>query len=208
VDALPLPLRALAIGFAIAAVIGPIGLLCIERTLRGGLLAGLSTGLGVALADGVYALLVGLGAAGISEVLLAHGASLRIAGGLAIAVIGLKVLLGATGRASARAEEKTFRGGAFASAFLLTLANPTTILSFVAIFAGLGLAAGATSAGKAAVVVVCIFTGSLAWWVLLSFAVAAIGHRLSPATVAWINRAAGAGLMAFGLWAGAGPLLA
>lgn len=195
----PLFLQALAIGFAVAVPLGPIGLLCIERTLRLGLATGLATGLGVALADASYGALVATGATLLSEVLAAQERSLRILGGLALAAIGLRSLLKARQDAAA-GDGRAVRLKAFATAYLLTLANPATIASFMAIFAGLGFSRTARTPGDAAVVVTGVFLGSLLWWILLSSGVALLRHRLPPRAVTGLNRGAGAVLIAAGLW--------
>lgn len=196
-DSTPLLLQALVIGFAIAATFGPIGLLCVERTLRHGLGAGLATGLGVALADGLYCALVGFGAASLSELLLAYDRPLGLAGGLGLILLGLRPLL--RPRPSDAAPGRTLRGGTFVSAFLLTMANPLTIVTFVAVFAGLGLVERAATSGDAAIVIAGVFFGSLAWWICLSLAVAWISHRLPESVIAWINRISGVVLIGFGL---------
>lgn len=201
--ATPLFFQALAVGFAIAVPLGPIGLLCIERTLRRGLATGLATGFGVALADASYGALVATGATLLSEVLTEQETTLRVLGGLALAAIGLRALLRA--RQETAAEEGaaiplTAQLKAFVTAYLLTLANPATIASFLAIFAGLGFSRTAGTQTDAALVVTGVFVGSLLWWIVLSSGVALLRHRLPPALVAGINRGAGAVLIAAGLW--------
>ncbi|MEX0922547.1 MAG: LysE family transporter [Rhodovibrionaceae bacterium] len=199
-SATPLFFQALAIGFAVAVPLGPIGLLCIERTLRLGLMTGLATGLGVALADASYGALVATGAALFAEALSDHERTLRSLGGLALAAIGLRALLRAGQSRTVAVQARGALFLAFASAYLLTLANPATIASFAAIFAGLGLSRTAATPDAAAAVVAGVFLGSLLWWIVLSAAIAALRHRLPPAVVAWINRGAGTLLTAAGLW--------
>lgn len=196
---IPLFLQALAIGFAVAVPLGPIGLLCIERTLRLGLAAGLASGLGVALADASYGALVATGATLFAETLAEHERGTRILGGAALAAIGLRALFCAA-QAEDTAAPRSALPMAFVSAYLLTLANPATIASFAAIFAGLGFSRTAGTPGDAALVVTGVFLGSLLWWIFLSAGVAALRHRLPPKAVAWINRGAGAVLIAAGLW--------
>ncbi len=193
--------KATAFGFLVAMPVGPIGLLCISRTLASGLAAGLATGLGVALADGVYAGLVALGAAAFAATLTAHAAALQVAGGLALAAIGLHGILGAAKRPSppgAPARRALF--AAAASAFALTMANPATIASFAAIATALGVDSIAARWHDAAVFAVGLFLGSLAWWVLLSAGVAAARQRAPASGVAWLNRISGALLGSAGLY--------
>ena len=91
--------------------------------------------------------------------------------------------------------------GAFASTFALTLTNPMTILSFVAVFAGLGLGAGAGSPLRALLMVLGVFLGSAAWWLLLSAAVDRLRSRFDQRSLVWVNRISGAVITAFGIFA-------
>ena len=186
-------LRGFALGFAIAAPVGPIGLLCIQRTLAFGRSAGLATGLGAASADAVYGLLAaaGLGAAGA---LLLEGARwLALAGGLLLLALGGRpARTPPPGRAAPPGPRAL--GAAFASTFALTLANPATILSFLAAFAALGLAAGG-----GVPLVTGLFAGSAAWWLILVGGGGLLRERVGPRALAWINRAAGLVLAGFGV---------
>lgn len=196
-DIVPLFVQAVVIGFVVAVPLGPLGLLCIERTLVRGVGAGFSTGLGVALADAVWCALLAFGARWLAEPLLEIDEPLRIVGGLVIAVLGLRSLL-QTARPSLP-QRRRLSGSAFLTGFGLTLASPTTLLIFVAIFAGLGLAEAALETGAAVEVVAGIFMGSLLWWLCLSLGVGQVRGRLRSETLAWMNRAAGIGLLAFGI---------
>ena len=131
--------RGLVIGFSIAAPVGPIGVLCIRRTLAEGQLYGLVSGLGAATADALYGCVAGFGLTFISAFLIGHKLWLSLIGGLFLLYLGIKTLLSKPAEDAAKAEGKgLFR--AYASTFLLTVTNPMTILSFAAIFAALGLA--------------------------------------------------------------------
>src|SRR5271157_2132675 len=119
------------LGFSIAAPVGPIGALAINRTLRDGRAAGLATGLGAASADSVYGAAAACGLAALAGPLASATVWLRWAGGLFLVCYGIR-LVAARGRARAAAPARA-RDGAFLSAFLLTLANPMTILAFAAL---------------------------------------------------------------------------
>ena len=201
--------KGLVIGLSIAAPVGPIGLLCINRSLNHGALAGLATGLGAAVADGVYGAVAAFGLASVSLLLLDHQETIRLVGGLVLLLLGLRALLARPPEAAAPAGRAGL-AGAFASCFVLTLANPTTILSFVAIFAGLGLAEHARGQGHAgaAIMVLGVFLGSALWWLGLSTAVGRLGARLGAAARAWISRLSGGVILAFGLAALAAALMA
>ena len=196
--------RGLVIGLAIAAPVGPIGLLCIRRSLAGGFALGFLTGMGAAAADGVYGAVAAFGITAVSSFLVAQQGGLRLGGGLALIVLGVMTALkrpAERATADARAENLV---GAFASTFVLTLANPATILSFVAIFAGLGLGdiagggAGRSTLG-AATVVLGVFLGSAAWWLFLAGISAAFSRQVPSGLLLWINRLSGAAIAAFGI---------
>lgn len=190
--------RGLLIGLSIAAPVGPIGLLCIRRTLAEGRAAGFAAGLGAAVADGLYGAVAAFGLTAISAFLLAQQAWLRLLGGAFLCYLGARIFLTppATEAAAAR------RGGlatAFGSTLLLTLANPATILSFVAVFAGLGLAGAAGGYAAGAATVLGVFSGSALWWLLLSLGVGLLRDRFDPRALRWLNRLSGLILAAFGL---------
>lgn len=191
-------LRGLLIGFSIAAVVGPIGLLCIARTLREGFLHGFVTGLGAATADGVYGSIAAFGLTFISTFLVSEQTWIRFVGGLFLLYLGLRTILSRPAQKAARAEGSGFLG-AYVSTLFLTLTNPLTILSFAAIFAGFGVGAISHASFAAALVVTGVFSGSGLWWLLLSGGVALLREKITPRWLIWINRCAGAALMLFGL---------
>ncbi len=195
-------LRGLAIGVAVAAPVGPIGLLCINRTLTAGFAAGLATGLGAATADAAYGAVAAFGLAALAGAVSAAGDGLRLAGGLFLLYLGVRAFRKAPPAAAAQAGATGLVGG-YLSSVVLTLVNPTTILSFAAIFAGLGLAETGGFAGAAALVAG-VFLGSAAWWLFLSAAGATARRRLPSTAFAWINRFSGLIFAGFGLWALAG----
>jgi threonine/homoserine/homoserine lactone efflux protein len=198
--------KGVMIGLAIAAPVGPIGVLCIRRSLSAGMRAGLVTGLGAAAADAVYGAVAGFGLTSVSVFLLDHQVAIRTLGGAALLVIALRILFAPPAAARQGLNGEARLAGAFVSCFLLTLTNPTTILSFLAIFAGLGLAEWVRDYGAAAVLVLGVLLGSALWWLFLSGAVSLLRARLSAAALVWINRFSAAVILLFGLFALA-PLL-
>ncbi|MCC6470914.1 MAG: LysE family transporter [Alphaproteobacteria bacterium] len=190
--------RGLMIGLAIAAPVGPIGVLCIRRSLAGGFALGFLTGMGAAAADGVYGAVAAFGLTAVSGFLMAQQKFLALGGGIALIWLGWQTARRAPATREAAAGKAESLAGAFASTFVLTLANPATILSFIAVFAGLGLGATPGTAGAVAVVAG-VFIGSAAWWLFLAGAMAALHRQVPPAAVAWINRVSGAVLAVFGI---------
>jgi threonine/homoserine/homoserine lactone efflux protein len=209
----PVFLRGFIIGFSIAAPVGPIGLLCIRRSLADGRAAGFVSGLGAATADAAYGFVAAFGLTAISSALVAQQLWLRIVGGLFLCYLGARTLAtppasaaGAAAAAGARAARQGLLW-AYASTLFLTLTNPMTILSFAAIFAGLGLVGSAPDHGSAAdyasatLMVAGVFLGSAAWWLVLSTGASSLRARTTPAGLVWVNRVSGAVITAFGLLA-------
>lgn len=190
--------RGLIIGFAIAAPVGPIGLLVIRRTLSDGRTLGLFTGLGAATADALYGCVGAFGLTLVSSALIGYSFWTRLIGGLFLCWLGVN-----TFRAKLDSETPSTStakaAGAYLSTLLLTLANPATILSFAAVFAGFGLGTNGADYRAATVIVAGVFVGSAIWWLILSGGVSLVRHRLSSVTLGWINRGAGTFLFAFGV---------
>jgi len=190
-------LKGCGIGFVIAAMVGPISLLCIRSTLTQGQMVGLAIGLGAAIADAVFGLIAGFGLTFLSDFLLAHQKFLRFAGGLFLIYLGLRTFF-------ERAPEKvaTVDGKGFINltvgTFLLTLTNPLTILSFMAIFAGLGFTDENSNYIAASLLVFGVFIGSMAWWIILTSFLRLFHARMNQKTIIFINKCSGALIAVFG----------
>jgi putative LysE/RhtB family amino acid efflux pump len=203
-DALVLFARTFAIGIAVAAPVGAMGVLCIQRVLTHGWRAGAATGAGIATADGAYACLAAFGLTALSQVLVALQTPLRIGGGLVLVWIGVKAITSAPVREAAITDTSWNAGSLYGSALGLTLTNPMTIMAFTAVFAGAGLVAQPTMT-SAGVATLGVASGSLSWWLALSTGVALMRHKVSDTAVRAVNRVSGAVVVAFGLLAlGAG----
>lgn len=196
------------IGFLVAAPVGPIAMLCIRTTLERGRLAGVSAGLGAAVADTIFAAIGAYGISLIGGFLAASESWLRLIGGIILIAFGIH--LGRKQPDIADAETREVPKGLladFAMTLVLTLANPVTILTFIGLFAGVsGLRGFELSTIPALLIGVLI--GSAAWWLVLSGIVGLIRHRIDSATMLWINRGSGAAIVAFGLFAVIEPLQA
>ncbi len=197
-DLLPALLRGLLLGFAIAAPVGPIGVLCIRRTLAQGRAIGFVSGLGAATADVLYGCIAAFGLTAISGLLVRQQGWLRLAGGLFLCYLGTKTLLSRPADEPAAAEGRGFVG-AYLSTLLLTLTNPMTIFAFMAVFAGLGVGRTVNGYAAAAAVVLGVFLGSAAWWLLLSAGVSLLRGKLDGRALLWVNRVSGVVIAGFGV---------
>ena len=191
-------INGLIIGFSIAAPVGPIGVLCIRRTLREGWVSGLVSGLGAATADAVYGGVAGFGLTWISGFLVSQQIWLRLIGGLFLCYLGVRTFLD---RPTGQTVSTKGSGlvNAYVSTFFLTLTNPMTILSFVAIFAGLGLTSANGDYFSAGVLVFGVFIGSALWWLVLSGGVDLFQTSFSHRRLRWVNMISGIVLTVFGL---------
>jgi threonine/homoserine/homoserine lactone efflux protein len=191
--------RGLLTGVSIAAPVGPIGILCIRRTLCDGSAAGLVSGLGAATADAFYGCVAGFGLTFVSDLLVQQQLWFRLVGGVFLCYLGVKTFLSVPVEKVTLSQESGLLR-AYALTFFLTLTNPVTILSFAAIFAGLGLANAEQSFLSAAVLVAGVFAGSALWWLTLSGGVNILRTRLSLAVLRWVNRLSGCVIVGFGLF--------
>jgi putative LysE/RhtB family amino acid efflux pump len=188
------------LGLAIAMPVGPISLLCIQQSLTRGFGGGLAAGVGVALADATYAAIAAFGLTAIGVFLVSVQMPLRAAGLVAMLWLAWRIW-----REAATPKHIAPAPGSVAATtvqmYVLTLANPMTILTFLALFvgAGVGLAGGYE---YSAALTVGTFAGSFAWWTLLCAVVSAVRARLTDDTLVWINRASALIISAFALWIG------
>ncbi|HYX51546.1 MAG TPA: LysE family transporter [Ktedonobacteraceae bacterium] len=195
-------IRGLLIGLSIAATVGPMSVLCIHRTLNKGQLYGLVSGLGIATADGVYGSIAAFGLTLITNFLIQEQIWIRLIGGLFLIYLGMKTILS---RPSEKAVALNIKSngylGAYASTFLLTLTNPLTILSFAAIFAGIGVGSASNNFISATVIVFGVFSGSTLWWIILTSIISLLRKKIDAQWLLWINRISGAIITLFGIGA-------
>jgi threonine/homoserine/homoserine lactone efflux protein len=192
--------RGVVIGFSIAAPVGPIGVLCIRRTLTEGRASGLVSGLGAASADAVYGCIAGFGLTFLSNFLVSRQTELRLAGGLFLLYLAVKTFFAKPAQKAAVAKGHGLLGAYF-STFFLTFTNPMTIISFAAIFAGLGLAEGSGTYASAGILVFGVFAGSALWWLLLSGGVGLFREKFTAGGLGWLNRLSGTIIGFFGFLA-------
>jgi threonine/homoserine/homoserine lactone efflux protein len=183
-----------AIGLSIAAPVGPIGILCIRRSLADGARVGFVTGLGAAVADAFYGAVAAFGLTAVSGFLTTQQTPVRLCGGVFLLYLGIKSFLA---KPAERLASPATHAGAFTSTFFLTLTNPMTIFSFIAIFAAFGLGTGTVNYSHATLMTAGVFLGSAAWWLFLSSAVAMLRTRITPRWMQQVNRVSGAIIIAF-----------
>jgi len=193
-------IKGFIIGFSIAAPVGPIGILCIQRTLSGGNVQGLVTGLGAASADALYGFVAAFGLTFISNVLVDQSIWLRLIGGLFLCYLGIRAFLKKPREQTLSVANDT-RLSAYGTTFFLTLTNPMTILFFAGIFAGLGIASESIRYTSAGLMVVGVFSGSATWWLLLSGVTGIFRNKISQSKLALVNKISGCVITAFGLTA-------
>jgi threonine/homoserine/homoserine lactone efflux protein len=188
--------RGFVLGFTIAAAVGPISLLCIRRTLAEGRVVGLVSGLGVATADATYGAIAAFGLTAVTGLLVDWRRALGVVGGLFLLWLAWRTFRAVPGESVTNgAARRGGLAGAYLSTLGLTLTNPMTILSFAALFVGLGVTAG--NAAGATVLTAGVFLGSGAWWVVLVVGVGALRSRVTPAGLRRVNLVSGLLIGAF-----------
>jgi len=191
-------IKGMGLGISIAAPVGPIGVLCIQRTLKKGFPSGFFSGLGAATADLLYGGLAGFGALWLGNHLVRLQTPLRIVGGSILVLMGVRAFFQQEQQAASVSKSQGLVGDYF-STFLLTLTNPITILSFTAVYGGLGLSSAETSAWQMGLLVLGVFIGSIVWWLTLSSVVSLLRGRFKPQFYKIINKIAGVVLVVFGI---------
>ncbi len=193
--------QSLLIGLSIAAPVGPIGLLVIQRTLQRGARVGLVTGLGAAAADALYGAVGAFGVTWLIDALVGARVPLALGGGAFLLWLAWRIW-----RSKPAEKAAQVGGGAgllqsFAGTFALTLSNPATIFSFIAVFGTLG---ARMAGGSPWTMVTGVLVGSALWWLLLSVGVARLRSRFDARAQTWVNRVSALLLSAFALWQWAG----
>lgn len=197
---LSLLLKATLIGFSIAMPVGPIGLLCVRNSIVWGRRYGFATGMGAAIADTFYGALAGFGVAALTSMLMSYKLVLQIIGGLFLCYLGLMTLRRKPVREGGEiVRSSLFR--VFLMTFFLTLTNPMTILSFIGIYAALGIGLDGNSLQEALMLTGGVFLGSSLWWLILSTGSALLRDKLSSSGSNWFNRISGSILIGFGITA-------
>lgn len=191
-------LKGMLIGFSIAAPVGPIGILCIRRTIAYGRVVGFFTGLGAATADALYSIFAVFGLTIVTNFLIGQQFWLQLVGGLFLCYLGVKTMMSKASEQSAKAHG-TKIWSAYISVLFLTITNPMTILSFIGIFAGLGFSNSHSNIISSSILVLGVFLGSVFWWLLLSSVVSLVKHRIEHKMLSMINQISGLIIFLFGV---------
>ncbi|MGZ5916409.1 MAG: LysE family translocator [Methyloceanibacter sp.] len=196
-----LVLAGIVIGVLMAAPIGPVNILCIQRAVSRGFWGGLAAGLGAVLGDGTLAAIAAFSMTAISEGMLAYAAPIQFAGGLVLIGFGVALLLKRPVLRILPEQESRLweHTGVIPQTYFLTVTNPGAALGMIVIFGELGSLIGGLNYFEALLLVLSVMGGSLLWWLGLSRLIATIRHKLTEQRLKLINRAAGTVLLAFGL---------
>ena len=191
-------------GLVLAAPVGPVGVLCVQRTLSEGRLHGILSGLGAAFGDAIYGAIAAFGISAIELWIVDHQIALRTAGGIILLLLAAKTLIVTTRRSSeSRVVEVRTESllQDFISTFLLAITNPITMLTFAGLFVTLGVTDAGESIGNASLLVAGVFTGSAMWWFALSFSANLARPYLDGCYQKWVSRVSAAILVGFGVYA-------
>lgn len=186
------------VGFVIAAPVGPVGIMCIHRSICQGKIAGYVSGVGAALADTLFGAIAAFGFSFLSGALIDHNDWLRFVGGTVLCLIGLRSVFTRKLPPPATPDRKDLVGD-FVSAFLVTLTNPITVISFAAIYAAMNIPSLGSDIRWGVALTVGVFVGATAWWFLLTIVAGAFHGRVADRSVLWINRVSGGVIAVFGV---------
>jgi len=185
-------LKGIVVGVVIAVPVGPVGVMCVRRTILEGKLSGFASGLGAATADAVFGVIAGFGLTAVSDWLIDYQQWLRVVGGCYLLYIGGSAFAAEPPRELESGNDPEGLLRDFFSTFVLAVTNPITVLAFLGIFAAIGLGGTQATFGHAAILVLGVWSGSLLWWLMLSFGVGYFRHSIEPRHFAWISRGSGA----------------
>lgn len=181
--------KGICIGFALAVPIGPIGIMCIRKTITEGRIRGLVIGLGAATADLIYGLIAAFGLTVISSTLDSQRILIRLVGGILFLFLGLKAFRTRPVKTNFSIDKRSFLKIYFSTIFL-TLTNPMTIFAYIAVFAALGLGTGLNYFSTSALVAG-VFIGSFLWFLSLNSGIILFRKKLDLGGIRWVNKIAG-----------------
>jgi threonine/homoserine/homoserine lactone efflux protein len=189
-------LKGMLVGMIIALPVGPVGVLCLHRTILDGRLAGFVSGLGAASADASFGIIAGFGLTVVSNLLLHYQDWLRVGGAIFLLYSGVSALRADPLQKMRSTTDPETLLADYASAFVLTISNPITILVFLAVFTGIGFTGDEVTLGRAAMLVLGVWVGSFLWWAAIAFAAGWLRLSFERSHLVWINRGSG-GILLF-----------
>lgn len=191
-------------GLVLAAPVGPVGVLCVQRTLSEGRMHGLLSGLGAAVGDAIYGAIAAFGVSAVQLWISDHQVSLRTIGGILLLLLAAKTLILRSNRKNQKNVGKLHTENLlqdFVSTFLLAITNPITILTFAGLFVTLGSTDVGDSINNAALLVFGVFIGSALWWFALAFTANLARPYIDGGYQKWVSRISAAILISFGVYA-------
>lgn len=190
-------IQGIIIGLTLAVPVGPISLVCIHRTVAGGRLHGIVSGLGVATADTFYAAVAFLGLTAVSGLIIGHQTLFRLLAGIILILVGIRVFRSVPAAVSPVPDSESYIRD-YLSLFAIAAANPLTIIFFITILPGFGVVAQGTTLIAAVPFVAGIFIGSTVWWIILCGSLGSVRSRLGTGNLRQINRVSGILIASFG----------
>lgn len=202
-------IQGIIFGFFLALPVGPVGVLCVQRTLAEGRLHGLLSGLGAAFGDALFGAIAAFGISAVKDWLEAHQDDLRIIGGVVLLLLAVRTLWGKSSHGSKREkrDDNTNRVVThslvkdFVSTFMLAVTNPITLIAFAGLLATLGITEAGASVGNASILVAGVFAGSAAWWLAIATTAGILRPFVDGTYQIWMNRVSAVILFGFGVYA-------
>jgi len=191
-------IQGMIIGLTLAVPVGPIALMCIQRAVTDGRFHGIVSGIGVATADSFYAGVTFFGLTAISGLIIAHQFSLRLAAGVVLILVGIRIILIIPAPLTVKTEHETYVKD-YLSMVAIAIANPLTLIFFVAILPGFGVVFYENSLLSASEFVGGVFFGSTLWWIILCGSIGSVRSRISAEKLRFINRISGVMIVCFGV---------
>lgn len=192
-------IKGIIIGLSVSIPLGPIGIICIQRTLAKGKLSGFISGLGAGFADTFYSVLAGLGITIIVDFLIEHHVIFQAIGGIFLLYLGIKTFYKNPIKQFRQPQGKSNLIGDFLSTFLLTISNPLALFLFIGVFAAIGFMDSKFDNFTLAYIISGVAIGTSAWWFILSTIVNVFRHKIRIRSLNWINKIAGVVIFVFGV---------
>lgn len=205
-------IQGIIFGFFLALPVGPVGVLCVQRTLAEGRLHGLLSGLGAAVGDALFGAIAAFGVSAVKDWLEAHQDDLRIVGGFVLLVLAARTVYGSRSKRSDKPIKRSPKENEnrvvtqslvkdFFSTFMLAVTNPITLIAFAGLLATLGITDAGASVGNASILVAGVFLGSAGWWLAISTTAGVFRPFVDGTYQIWMNRVSAGILFCFGVYA-------